>query len=188
MQIGNKNPVDSYFINDFELPIHTSFKDLGITFNDNMNFNTHINTICTKAHLIINILFRCFITCLKPIYHMFAILWNRIHLNLESRQFHNPGNSNNIENIQIYFTKILFYRCNLTKRSYEDRINFLNIKTLFHRRLISDLTLTYKILNGLVDVDATDIFDLYSNNCRGPKVKIRKKKFRTNAQINYFGN
>ena len=84
-------------------------------------------------------------------------------------------NSNNIENIQIYFTKILFYRCNLTKRSYEDRIIFLNIKTLFHRRLLADLTLTYKILNGLVDVDETDIFDLFSNNCRGPKVKIRKK-------------
>ena len=36
--------------------------DLGITFNDNMSFNTHINTICTKVHLIINSLFRCFIT------------------------------------------------------------------------------------------------------------------------------
>ena len=61
MRNGNKNHVHSYFINDFELPIHTSFKDLGITFNDNMCFNTHINTICTKAHLIINRLFRCFI-------------------------------------------------------------------------------------------------------------------------------
>ena len=27
-----------------------------------MSFNTHINNICTKAHLIINRLFRCFIT------------------------------------------------------------------------------------------------------------------------------
>ena len=38
--------------------------DLDIKCNDNMSFNTHINTICrtTKAHLIINRLFRCFIT------------------------------------------------------------------------------------------------------------------------------
>ena len=48
-------------------------------------------------------------------------------------------NSNNIENIQIYFTQILFYRCNLTKRSYEDIINVLNIKALFHHRLLADL-------------------------------------------------
>ena len=85
MRIGNKNPVHSYFINDFELPIHTSFKDLGITFNDNISFNTHINTICTKAHLIINRLFRCFITndyiyLLKAYISYVALLWNRIHL------------------------------------------------------------------------------------------------------------
>ena len=63
MRICNKkNPVHSYFINDCELTMHTSFNDLGITCNDTMSFNTPINTICTKAHLIINILFRCFIT------------------------------------------------------------------------------------------------------------------------------
>ena len=88
-------------------------------------------------------------------------------------------NYNNIENIQIYFTKIIFYRCNLTKRSYEDIIIFLNIKTLFHLRLLADLTLTYNILNELLDVDVTDIFDLYRNNCRGPKVKIRGKSVET---------
>ena len=62
MRNGKKKHVHSYFIHYFELPINTSFKDLGITFNDNMSFNTHINTIYTKAHLIINILLICFIT------------------------------------------------------------------------------------------------------------------------------
>ena len=126
-------------------------------------------------------------TCLKPIYHTFALLWNRIHLSgIQTISY--AILTIITENIQIYFTKILFYICNLTKRSYEDRIIFLNIKTLFHRRLLADLTLTYKILNGLIDVDATDIFYIYSNNCRGPKVNIRKKKCRTNAHLNYFGN
>ena len=45
MRIGNKKPVHSHFINDFELPMYISFKDLGITFNANMSFNTHINTM-----------------------------------------------------------------------------------------------------------------------------------------------
>ena len=87
MRIGNKNTVHSYFINDFELPIHTPFNDLGITFNENMSFNTHINTICTKAHLIINRLFRCFITndtCLKPIRSPYCGIG---FICLESRQF-----------------------------------------------------------------------------------------------------
>ena len=116
MRNGNKNPVHSYFINDFELPIHTSFKDLGITFNDNMSGNTHINTICTKAYLIINRLFRCFITndyiyllkaylsYVRPIVESDSSIWNPDNF---------ICNSNNIETIQIYFIKILFYRCKL---------------------------------------------------------------------------
>ena len=45
MRIGKKDPVLSYFINDFELPIYTFFKDLGITFNNNMSYTTNINTM-----------------------------------------------------------------------------------------------------------------------------------------------
>ena len=71
-------------------------------------------------------------TCLKNFYHMLVLFWDSSVWNLDNF----ICNSNNIENIQIYFTKILFYRCNLTKRSYKDRINFLNINTLFHRKLL----------------------------------------------------
>ena len=62
-----------------------TFEDLGITFNDNMSFNTHINTIYNKAHLIINRLFKCFITndyiyLLKAYLSYVDLLLNRIHL------------------------------------------------------------------------------------------------------------
>ena len=39
----------------------------------------------------------------------------------------------------MFHQNTYFYRFNLTKRSYEDRINVLNIKTLFNRRLLADL-------------------------------------------------
>ena len=120
---------------------------------------------------------KAYLSYVRPIVESYSSVWNPDNF---------ICNSNNIENIQINFTKILFYRCSLTKRSYEDIINFLNIKTLFHHKLLADLSLTYKLLNGLVDVDATVIFDLNSNTCRGPKVKIRKKKCITNAHLNYF--
>ena len=76
-----------------------------------MSFNTHINTICTKAHLIINRLFRCFITN-DYIYLLKAYL-SYVHPIVESDSSWNSdifiSNSKNIENIQIYFTKILFF-------------------------------------------------------------------------------
>ena len=45
--------------------------------------------------------------------------------------------------------------------SYSNRLIYINIKSLSHRRLISDMVLTYKILNGLVGVRATYICDTY---------------------------
>ena len=62
MRIGNMFPAHVYNLNGHTLPIQSSFKDVGITFSDNMSFNIHINNICNKAYLIINRLFRCFIT------------------------------------------------------------------------------------------------------------------------------
>ena len=97
-------------------------------------------------------------------------------------------NSNHIKNIQKYFTKRLFARCNIPKCSYTDRLIFLNIKSLSFRRLVTELVLTYNILNRFVDVDPDKIFDVYSNRCRGPAQKIRKILCRINAHLNYFGN
>ena len=62
MQVRNMFPAHVYNLNGHTLPIQSNFKDLGITFSDNMSFNIHINNICNKAYLIINRLFKCFIT------------------------------------------------------------------------------------------------------------------------------
>ena len=57
---------------------------------------------------------KAYLSYVRPIVESASSVWN-------SDNF--ICNSNNIENIQIYFTKILFYICNLTKQSYEDTIN-----------------------------------------------------------------
>ena len=59
---------------------------------------------------------------------------------------------------------------------YSNHLIYFNIKYLSHRRLISDTILTYNILNILVDVEATSIFDTYSSQCRGPLIKLLSRK------------
>ena len=71
---------------------------------------------------------------------------------------------------------------------YSNRLIYLNIKSLSHRRLISDMVLTYNILNGLVDFEATSIFDTYSSQYRGPLIKLRPIKCKSTYYLNYFGN
>ena len=72
--------------------------------------------------------------------------------------------------------------------SYSNRLIYFNIKSLSHRRLISDTVLTYNILNGLVDVEAPSLFDTYSRHCRGPLIKLRPRKYKSTYYLNYFGN
>ena len=99
-------------------------------------------------------------------------------------------NAKSLEKVQRLFTKRLFYRCNISMASYSNRLIYftLNIKSLSHRRLISDMVLTYKIMNGIVDVEATSIFDTYSSQCRGPLIKLRPRKCKSTYYLNYFGN
>ena len=46
--------------------------------------------------------------------------------------------------------------------SYEERLKILELESLELRRLKQDLCLTFSILNGLVDIPATEIFCLKS--------------------------
>jgi len=42
--------------------------------------------------------------------------------------------------------------------SYWDRLDNLNLDSLYNRRIKSDLLMTYMILNGQVDVEASAFF------------------------------
>ena len=98
------------------------------------------------------------------------------------------GNAKYLERVQRLFTKIVFYRCKISMAHYSNLLIYFKIKTLSHRRLISDMVLTYTILNGLVDIEATSIFDTYISQCRGPLIKLRPRKYKSTYYLNYFGN
>ena len=75
-----------------------------------------------------------------------------------------------IEDFQRSFTRRL---PGLTDLSYEKRLVDLNIQSHEHRRLIADLTLCYKILHGLIDLDFDEFFKLSNiSTHRGHKFKL----------------
>ena len=77
-----------------------------------------------------------------------------------------------IETVQRRFTKRL---TGFKHTSYITRCNSLNIETLELRRMRCDLLFTYKILFGLVDVVAADLFTLVNSgyNTRGYHINCR---------------
>ena len=57
MYILNNNH-RKYLMNNIEFEDFDNFKDLGILYTDKRKFNNHINNICNKACIIINIIFQ----------------------------------------------------------------------------------------------------------------------------------
>ena len=105
---------------------------------------------------------------------------------------HTIGAKVDVENIQRNFTRNLGLNSLL---GYLDRISFIGIHTLALRRLINDLVLMYKVLNGLVDVEDPGSFVMLSKSVtsdrqrqqtRGHAQKIIKPAFKSNLRKNFW--
>ena len=69
-----------------------------------------------------------------------------------------------------------------------ERLSFLKLQSLEHRRLIADLTVTYNILHDKVSIN-NDLFTLNPNkNLRGHPLKITVPVIKTNVQKFFFSN
>jgi len=92
-----------------------------------------------------------------------------------------------IESVQRKFTKRLPGYASL---SYKDRLSRLELDSLEFRRLRYDLLLTYKIVFGLTDVAASDMFTLTSSlhyiNTRGHAYKLYPDNSRIDERKFFF--
>ena len=90
------------------------------------------------------------------------------------------------ESVQRRFTKFLPGQyCS----SYEQRLNNLGLESLNRRRLTADLVMCYKILHGLLDVDATQFFVMSQNHrTRGNSKRLIKSHCTSNRDSSLFWN
>ena len=132
----------------------TSAKDLEGTIDNKLNFNAHISIITSRAHARAYLihkyfisrntqsLVRGFVNYVRPIIQYASSTWSPSSIT----------NIKKVESVQKRFTKGL--TC-LYEVDYQYRLLALGLDCLELRRLHADLTLTYKILFGLTDVDPT---------------------------------
>ena len=154
MHIGRSNPQNVYFLDNSELPVITSEKDLGVMFTDNWNWEQHINSIVNKALSSIAWVLRTVISRSPDI--MLQIYKSMIRPHLEyCVQLWSPlpshGNWSSImaiENVQRSFTRAID---GIGLLSYGDRLKKLGLTTLLERRTRGDLIETFRILSGKAD-------------------------------------
>lgn len=153
-----------YRINDSVLPRSRVVKDLGVLFDEKLSFNNHVRSTITRASKLLGFICRS----LKPFEKLntHIILYNTyVRSILEyGSAIWNPYYhmyTNIIENVQRKFTRILCYKFKITYNDYEDRLNKLNMTSLFYRRLYFDELLLYKIISGKLNTNLIHSFNIH---------------------------
>ena len=131
-------------------------KDLGITIDNKLNFNKHIDTIIKKAKKFLGCITRIgkdfeqvatlvhlYNTLVRPILEYGSVIWSpyyAVHINrIEAVQFSFVRHIKNIWELK-----------GITLTTEETRRK-LNIMTLQQRRIMIDLCLFYNIVNNRID-------------------------------------
>jgi hypothetical protein len=186
MLLTNRPKLDigQFFINGAPLAPVSEIKDLGVIFSANLNFSNHINSIISRAKQRLFLIRKCFVssdwttliiafkTYILPILEYCSQVWSPQNVTDIAR----------IESVQRSFTKKLRGFENL---SYAGRLAKAGLQTLEYRRLLADLSLTYKILHGLTIV-GLDFQLSTSGNTRGHSWKLCTPKARLNTRLHFF--
>ena len=166
-------------------------KDLGVTVDSNLNFSSHIAQIASKAFQRSNLFFRVF-KCrdrdflvavfkiyIRPLVEYCSTVWNP-YLKKDIKL---------LERVQKRYTKRI---PGLAELSYTERLNILGLESLEIRRLRDDLSMCYKIMNGLVNIPVDDFFSLPPPGQTSTRAKNSKKLFcnfsRLDCRKYFFGN
>ena len=149
MTIG-KDSDRSYILDGHKLQKASHEKDIGVTIDNQLTFDKHINEKINKANSMLSLIRRTFEhlneTNFLPLYKAMV----RSHLDYASSVWspYKMKHIDAIENIQRRATKQIPSLKNL---SYEDRLKKLKLPTLTYRRLRGDMIELYKILNNVYD-------------------------------------
>lgn len=151
-----------YHIQNEILERVTTIKDLGVIIDEKMSFEPHVNYICRKAYRMLGFIFRCgkyfsnrstmlllYNTLVRSSLEYCTTVWNPIYLKYKDC----------IERVQRKFTRMYYYKFNMMRPDYDQRLQLLHIHSLEQRRLENDEILLYKIIHKLID---TSLFDQLS--------------------------
>lgn len=196
--LRNKSKIPfNYIIDNNTLPEHDVIKDLGITFQANLQFSTHIDQISLKAIKTLGFLYRCTksfddIHCLKvlfsslvrPILEYGSIIWN-------------PTTSSHIqqlERVQRKFIRFIGFKRNLTydmdNTSMQSLQLNLKLDPLLTRRNMLDTSFLFKLLNGIIscppllDRISFNVPQYNTRSCLTFHVKLHRTNYGKNNPLN----
>ena len=168
-------PNQATYMNDEEITKCNSEKDLGITIDDKLKFQVHINTQIKKANSKLGLIKRTFSYLDKEIFMKLYKSLVRPHLEYGSNVWSVIYKKEAIalENVQRRATRMLH---SISHLSYVDRLKWLGLPTLQYRRLRADMVETFRIIHGIDNINNREnIFPISLTQTRGHEFKLKKK-------------
>ena len=187
LHIGKTNPEHNYKMNNGEGVINVTKceeeKDLGVTFDKKLVFDKHINNVVNKANQRLAIIKRTFSYLNKDIFLRLykALVRPLLEYGLPAWYPRLIRQSITIEKVQRRATKLIK---EIKDLSYKRRLKYLKLPSLKARRKRGDLIQTYKIFNGIDDIDKTHFFNSPQTNIltRNSTDKIQKQRHTNNTR------
>ncbi len=159
----------------------SSEKDLGVTFQDDLQFSQHIADKVKKANSMLGLVRRSFKfmniemfmtlykSLIRPQLEYASCVWSPYKVK-ELRL---------IEGVQRRATLLVPGIKTLT---YDQRLRHLGLPTLEYRRYRADMQQVFKIMNGLEDLPHSQFFSASETGLRGHTKKLYKEQNRLNIR------
>ena len=175
-------------MNGVKLKSAQCVKDLGVTVTSSLKFSQHCKDAAGKANRMLGFINRNFSfknkDVILPLYNSLV----RPHLEY-AVQFWSPHHEKDIaklESVQRRATKMI---PSLRNKSYEERLDQLNLFSLRKRRLRGKLIECFKILKGYTNVEFDKLFLVDdATRTRNNDHKLKCRQFRSDVTKFFFTN
>ena len=192
MHLGKENLQKPYYMtssNKDEVTLEETLveKDLGVYVDKDLSFSHHIQQGIAKANKLLGLIRRSmkylnkdsqkylFTSLVRPHLEYGNIIWS------PTLQSH----INNLEKIQRRATKMVPELKDIT---YEERMKEMRLPSLAYRRMRGDVIEMYKYTHGIYDVSKKPFQLDPDSSRRNNGCKLFKRRWKTPARTNFFGN
>ena len=192
MHLGRLNPKYQYQMNGIVLKEVDQEKDIGIIVHSSMKPSKQCSEAARRANGVLGQISRSFHFRDR---HVFLNLYKqfvRVHLEFAAPCW-SPWETSDREVLEKVQRRAINMISGLSGRTYEEKIQELDIMTLEERRIRYDMVETFKMLKGFSNVDSSVWFRTINPNARHTRnnagyLNLARNESKTNVRKNFFSS
>ena len=186
MHLGRSNPEYEYKMGDVVLESVDDEKDLGVRIDNELKFDLHIESQVNKANRILGLIRRSFDILetdtfnilYKSLVRPYLEYCNAVTYPQYQRQ------CKLLEGVQRRATKMVPH---LREKGYTDRLEELDLPSLYFRRARGDIIETYKYIHNIYKVNSSPLIrDTNTDRTRGHSLKLETRRHNKVLRKHFF--